>query len=205
MNSIIQRLRKNNQTMRSKLAVLALGFVLCLSAHGAVYSFTGPFENGGVIPDNNPIGLTDAHNITGEPTSITSIILTLHISGNYVDDLTGYLRLGNQSSSPSYDLTSNLSSGANDYTLNLSSTFSTYNPNDTWTIFFADTSPGGENTLISWGLNITAVPEPINIALGIFGVAVAVGSVGVRLQRGRNTERTTEGRKQNGNGDQRQN
>lgn len=44
-----------------------------------------------------------------------------------------------------------------------------------WTLFFADMSGGdGANvtTLNSWSLDITAVPEPINAALGIFAGVV---------------------------------
>ena len=41
------------------------------------------------------------------------------------------------------------------------------NPNGTWTIFFADLSSGETSTLNSWSLDITAVPEPVNVALGI--------------------------------------
>ncbi len=40
----------------------------------------------------------------------------------------------------------------------------------TWTLFLADTvSGGGTATLSSWDLEITGVPEPTTIALGIFG------------------------------------
>lgn len=40
----------------------------------------------------------------------------------------------------------------------------------TWTLYFADlSSGGGTSTLNSWSLNIEAVPEPVNVALGIFG------------------------------------
>ncbi len=42
-------------------------------------------------------------------------------------------------------------------------------PSGTWTLFFADVSSGGNATLDSWSLGITAVPEPVNVALGIFG------------------------------------
>jgi subtilisin-like proprotein convertase family protein len=38
-----------------------------------------------------------------------------------------------------------------------------------WTLFFADLSGGSVSTLNGWSLNITTVPEPLNIALGIFG------------------------------------
>ena len=49
-------------------------------------------------------------------------------------------------------------------------TFASFNnlsPNGTWTLFFADLSSGAQSTLVSWQLDITAVPEPVNVALGI--------------------------------------
>jgi hypothetical protein len=56
------------------------------------------------------------------------------------------------------------------------SAFNGQNPNNTWTLFFADTVPGDQTTLNGWSLNITAVPEPVNVALGVFaGLLVAVG------------------------------
>jgi subtilisin-like proprotein convertase family protein len=54
----------------------------------------------------------------------------------------------------------------------------TGNPNGNWTLFFADMASGGgssPSTLGSWSLEITAVPEPVNVALGIFGGIFLVG------------------------------
>jgi hypothetical protein len=43
--------------------------------------------------------------------------------------------------------------------------------NGTWTLYFADRSNGGgTSTLNGWSLDIEAVPEPVNLALGIFGL-----------------------------------
>jgi subtilisin-like proprotein convertase family protein len=46
--------------------------------------------------------------------------------------------------------------------------------NGTWTLFLADMSVGGQSTLVSWGLDISVVPEPVTWALigfaGILGV-----------------------------------
>ncbi len=39
----------------------------------------------------------------------------------------------------------------------------------TWSIFFADLSGSHVSTLDSWGLTLEVVPEPVNVALGIFG------------------------------------
>ena len=44
-----------------------------------------------------------------------------------------------------------------------------HNANGTWTLFLADMVSGDQATLMSWGLNISVVPEPISWALGIFG------------------------------------
>lgn len=48
----------------------------------------------------------------------------------------------------------------------------------TWTLFFADLSNGGgQSALNSWSLNIEAVPEPANVALGIFLGLIAVAKL----------------------------
>ena len=33
-------------------------------------------------------------------------------------------------------------------------------PNGVWTLFIADLSPGGQSTIVSWGLTVMTVPEP---------------------------------------------
>lgn len=50
------------------------------------------------------------------------------------------------------------------------SSFNNLNPNGDWTLFFADMNGGHVSTLNSWTLEITAVPEPVNVALGCFAV-----------------------------------
>ena len=63
--------------------------------------------------------------------------------------------------------------------------FSAYNgmdPNGTWTLFIADMAGGDQLKLVSWSLQITAVPEPVNVALGVFGSVFLVVAVG-RHQR----------------------
>jgi subtilisin-like proprotein convertase family protein len=41
-------------------------------------------------------------------------------------------------------------------------------PNGSWTLFFADRAAVSTATLTGWSLEITAVPEPVNVALGCF-------------------------------------
>jgi subtilisin-like proprotein convertase family protein len=53
------------------------------------------------------------------------------------------------------------------------SQFNGLNPNGTWTLFFADLSPGGQSTLVSWSLEITTVPEPVTVALAVFATLAA--------------------------------
>ena len=48
--------------------------------------------------------------------------------------------------------------------------FNGLNPNGQWTLFAADLSPGSESTLVSWELEIQAVPEPVTLALAVFGL-----------------------------------
>lgn len=63
-------------------------------------------------------------------------------------------------------------------TYNAAGTLGTFNnssANGNWTLFFADTTPGGGNaTLNGWSLDITAVPEPVTLALGVFGGILAL-------------------------------
>jgi subtilisin-like proprotein convertase family protein len=60
--------------------------------------------------------------------------------------------------------------------------FNDLNPNGEWSLFIADMSGGDQSTLVSWQLDITAVPEPTTVALGIFGVMAICGSVCARLR-----------------------
>ncbi len=54
-------------------------------------------------------------------------------------------------------------------------TFNDSNPNGNWTLSFFDLAGGNDpSTLTSWSLDITAVPEPVTWALGIFGVTMGV-------------------------------
>jgi subtilisin-like proprotein convertase family protein len=54
-------------------------------------------------------------------------------------------------------------------------TFGGMNPNGTWTLYFADVSGGGGTSRLNdWSLDITAVPEPVNAALGVFAAVFLI-------------------------------
>jgi hypothetical protein len=69
--------------------------------------------------------------------------------------------------------------------LTFSSQFGGDNPNGTWTLFFADVSGGSIATLDSWSVGITAVPEPVNVALGVFAGVVLLVAVCRRIKQSR--------------------
>ena len=53
--------------------------------------------------------------------------------------------------------------------------FHELNPVGTWSLFVADLSGENVSTLNGWGLEITAVPEPVNVALSAFaGILLVV-------------------------------
>lgn len=47
--------------------------------------------------------------------------------------------------------------------------FNNMDPYGSWTLFFADRAGGNIGTLTGWSLEITTTPEPVNVALGVFG------------------------------------
>ena len=51
--------------------------------------------------------------------------------------------------------------------------FNTMDPNGGWTLFLSDASHPDQSMLLGWSLEITAVPEPVDYALAIFGTLFA--------------------------------
>jgi subtilisin-like proprotein convertase family protein len=185
--------------MKKSICLIGLALGLTLPAGASLYSF-GTLNSQpalGPIPDNNTLGLTESFTASGLAGNISSLTLTFQLQGGAASDLSGYLRLGNTSGSPYYSLTSliqgqTLSAGSPTtvtldfnsvtYGSGFSTAFNGQNPNDVWTLFFADTVAGDTTTLNGWSLDIgtAAVPEPVNIALGVFG-ALAAGLGLVRV------------------------
>jgi type 1 fimbria pilin len=173
----------------TKLAVLSglLAALFSLSTQAAVYSYT--FTDSGQIPQDGTV-LAFEHQISGIAEVIQSVelILTFNdsasLTGNSSSGIQGLLNLGITGTSPfvSFSPTATSSSGAERiYDMTFSGTsgtpgtgFLNSNPNDIWGLVLYDNSTSGiENSLISWTLDITAVPEPINVALGLFAALFA--------------------------------
>ena len=72
-------------------------------------------------------------------------------------------------------------SGTRDNTLDV---FNGVNPNGAWTLYFSDKSALNTSTLTSWSVDISAVPEPTEAALGLFGLVGGLAGL-VRWQRNR--------------------
>jgi len=59
--------------------------------------------------------------------------------------------------------------------VNFNSTFGGMGGSGTWTLLLFDKSAGDTSTLVGWGLDVTAVPEPTTWALGIFSALAGIG------------------------------
>jgi len=169
--------------------IVLLGFLLAASVPAGASLYESGTLSGGVIPDNNPLGLTETVTVSGQDPVISDVTLNFTLQGGSATDLSGYLRLGNTDSSPSYNITGLGAEvpGGTTYTINFTTSgfqtaFNGQNPNGTWTLFFADTVAGDTTTLNGWSLDITAVPEPVNLAMAIFGM-LFIGIGAARLYR----------------------
>lgn len=142
--------------------------------NGDLYAY---LSYGGVlVPLLNRIGVSSGNpfGASGGGMSVTlsdSGSVNIHAAGNGV--LSGTYMADGENISPT---SSAGSFNANGGSITLDTTFGGMNANGEWTLFFADVSAGGgTSTLNSWSIDITAVPEPVNVALGIFaGVFLVV-------------------------------
>jgi hypothetical protein len=173
----------------TKITVLSSLFaaLFCLSAQAALYSFNfnTPGVDSGPIPQGSTTFSVEHPITTGFDYSITSVqlILTFNDTSSLAGNSTGIeglLNLGTQASSPFvnfFPTATSTSHGNGIYDVTWTGTsgtpgtgFTGLDPNNTWALVLFDHSNSGiENGLVSWTLNITAVPEPVTTALGIFG------------------------------------
>jgi hypothetical protein len=186
-------------SQRTKRAVLSslLATLLSVSAQAGFYPFSPP--GSGTIPQDGTVFSTEyAIPYTIEHV-ITSVELILKFSdsasltGNPLSGIQGLLNLGITAGSPFVSFSPTVTSTSGSYSIydvtftGASGTpgtgFNGLDPNSTWGLVLWDNSGSGiENSLVSWTLDITAVPEPENVALGCFAGVFLVVSL-VRSQR----------------------
>jgi subtilisin-like proprotein convertase family protein len=211
--------------------ILGLSTAVVSAQNTTNYNFMFPANV--AVPDGNVSGLALTTGLTGLDGTISSLTVSLDISGGYNGDLYAYLagpnggfavllnRVGVTSgnafgySDMGLNVTFDDSDGYNNihfyqnlsYDLNgggqltgtwssdgrkidplsapslfdttqstsLLDSFDGTDPNGTWTLFLADLSSGGQSTVVTWGLNIKAVPEPSACALLAIGIFLRVG------------------------------
>jgi subtilisin-like proprotein convertase family protein len=152
--------------------------------NGDLYAYlAGP--NGGFavllnrsgISTNTPFGYGNTgFNVTFSDGAANSI-------QNYQDNSPGYngngqLLNGWQPSGLNIDPQSGLPVFFNAGQTAMLSSFTNLDANGNWTLFLADLSAGGQSTLVSWGLDITTVPEPNTLA--IIGLGFGAGTLLIR-------------------------
>lgn len=188
--------------------ILILGLMVAgMAAQATIYNPTYTVT-GGTIPDGNPVGTSFYGDITAPAgDTVSSLSVSFTVTGGYNSDLYAYLLspngtmvvLLNQaggltgsgfnnvtfSTGPYSSIQTAVNDGVVSGTWNAAgdlANFAGAGVNGTWTLYFADLSGGATSTLNSWSLDITAVPEPVNVALGVFGV-LGCGALVVRIRR----------------------
>jgi subtilisin-like proprotein convertase family protein len=184
----------------SQPAVAAISVSDFSTGGGSVY--TGGGTGSQVIPDNSPVGVGYAVNFAPSGLLVGSISVSLTLSGGYNGDIYAYLSHGSQIAVLFDQITGTAAGGSGfnvtlvggtgnpiqtasgtagavltgtTFTANDNLTlFNNTDPNGAWTIFFADRSAGDTSTLTGFTLSLTAVPEPVNVALAFFGVGLVV-------------------------------
>jgi len=184
--------------MKTQIALIAVTLLAGVSVRAGLDTFSPNT----VIPDGNLAGITFSETLSdyAAGATVSALAVGLNISGGYDGNLFASLTAPNgtevtlltpsansgsgmnitlRDGYPAITGSSDLSSG----TYAAAGTLANFNgsaANGLWTLFIADTvTGGGTSTLNNWSLNITPVPEPVNVALGILGV-LAVGTMVVR-------------------------
>jgi subtilisin-like proprotein convertase family protein len=156
-----------------------------------------------MIPDNTYAGVGYTINFTDGSVNIASLTVSLNTSGGYNGDIYAYishngilvqllnpngavggsgmdLTLGTTGSTlpTSGTLTSGSYISFGDLTA-----FNNVDASGDWTVFFADLGAGDTSILNSFTINLTAVPEPVTVALGGFAVILLATAVLKRFRR----------------------
>lgn len=150
---------------------------------GDLYAYLS--YNGVLVPLINRIGLSSGNQFGSTGAGLNNVTLSdiasqnIHQAGN--GPLSNSYRADGENIDPLSSAASFNSAGG---TITLNGAFGGMNPNGSWGLYFADVVAGGGNeTLVGWSLDITSVPEPITIALPIFGVALGAARLIRRFPR----------------------
>jgi hypothetical protein len=162
--------------------VLLFGALIATSWGGIIYDPVSPVSPPDGIAFDDALPLTGTAAVTGYGT-IQSF--TINLTFGYNAAVNGQLVLGG-GLSPYVDFTaSTLGDGGYSWSQTFTGSpvydsgtpsggFTGLDPNVTWHLTLS--SPDG-NSLTGWSLDITAVPEPVNVALGIFAGVFVVGGL----------------------------
>jgi hypothetical protein len=174
--------------LKKQFAFALLALVLCVPVRAELFgpwNVTLDVPRGGLPPaatDSPPYNGTSTGGPGGLDSFLQDYTLTLTFQGTDVSTIRGALTLYELPGTPvqSIDLSTGFTTSDNltySATFGSSSALAGYNPNTTWTLdLFDSRGAGPENTLLSWQLHITAVPEPSEAALVILGGAWLLGS-----------------------------
>jgi hypothetical protein len=176
--------------MKAQLVMLCLGVMLTLTTYGGINYNT--FADSGCLPEGSAVGSSGTATSSGYLSSVSNSSLKLNSNGGYNGDLYACLShsgvllpLLNRVGESSGDAGAGFNVAQSWAAAPDIRAYGSHTPNGTWTLFIADLSSGGVSPLASLELDLTPVPEPVNVALGIFaGVFLVV--ILARSQRVRN-------------------
>ena len=136
--------------------------------NGNLYAYLTHGSGTAVLLNRVGVGASDPLGASGS--GLTTLILSSSVANNIHFNLGG----GTTGTyAPDGRTIDPLSAAAAFDTASTTADFSSFNgtsPNGTWTLYFADAVGDSVSpNLTSWSLDVTAVPEPVTVALGIFG------------------------------------
>ena len=150
------------------------------SVNGDLYAYLTHGSGFAVLLNRFGVGSSDPFGASGS--GLSSLTFTTSDNSGNVHFLLGYGNNAGGTFAPDGRTIDPLSSASAFDSASTAANFTTFNgldPNGGWTLFFADTvTGGGSPTLTSWSLDITAVPEPVNVALGVFAGVCGLVLVG---------------------------